>query len=197
MSSLPSNVSPYVPRGPVAHEIHGVRDAVILLITVVVLFGGLTSFFGIRAFNKVDTISGTVDSLSAKVSELQDENNKLKASAAENQRANDARALAGQQALSLLVQQVSQIHTLNPDQIQSVLGAINAAIDQTTQNLKKQGVPVTPIPKLSLSPSPSSSPGGKTQSAGPRCSGPIAVQATPLVLGPLLPPTNVQVCVHP
>lgn len=191
-------VPPFVPiGGPVAREIHGVRDAVILLITVVVLFGGLTSFFGIRAFNKVDAISGRVADLSQKVSDLQTENEKLKAAAANNQRANDARALAGQQALALLVQQVSQIHTLNPDQIQSVLGAINAAIDQTTQNLKKQGVPVTPIPKVTLAPVPvpSKSPGAKVQSA-PRCTGPIVVQATPLVL-PLVPPTHVQICVPP
>ncbi len=180
---------------PVAHEIHSFRLAVIVLIAVVVLSNALQGFFQIRAAEKVKTTAATLAKVQKSVSDLQAENATLKATAAENQRATDARSLAAQQALSLLVQQVSQIHTLNPDQIQSVLGAINAAIDQTTQNLKRQGVPVTPIPKVTLAPVPATSPGAKVQSA-PRCTGPIVVQATPLVL-PLVPPTQVQICAPP
>lgn len=139
-----STISPYVPRGPVAAAIHQLRDVIIIATATVILATAWTNYNATRIVRKVN--------------QLQIENNHLRQAASDNQKANDARALAGQQALSLLVQQVSQIHTLSPEQVQAVLGAVNAAIDTTTKALQKQGVPVTPIPKVTLPPAPAASP---------------------------------------
>ena len=153
-----AEVSPFVPRGPVADALHKLRDAVVLAVIAVVISSAGAAWYATRTARNTHQIV-------TKVNELQAENAKLRATAAENQRQADARALAGQQALAYIVTQLGQA-SLTPAARQAVTDVINAAIDQTVQNLRRQGITVTPVPRVTL-PSPGASPGAPPMPSPP------------------------------
>lgn len=60
---LPPEVSPFVPRGPVAHEINGLRMSVIVNNVTTLLLGMFIAFFMVRAFNRVDSAATTAKNI--------------------------------------------------------------------------------------------------------------------------------------
>jgi hypothetical protein len=153
-------VSPYVPRGPVAHEINALRLAVITAIVTVLLITMFIGVFMVRAYRRVDSAATTA----GKIRDLQQQLISGQQTAADNSQ-------TGREILKAIEQQTSPTATAHQQAV--VAGYLASLTDaQKTLNadlLRKVGelaqcVPCSPaavnrilnepVPVITFGPAP-------------------------------------------
>lgn len=168
--ALPTGVSAFVPRGPVAHEIHGLRLSVIVNDLVVILLAMFGAYFMMRAFNRVDSAATTA----TKIQTLQQQLVTTTAVIQDLQQQQVSSSVTGRAILKIVADQTSPTATAH--QQAAVAGYLKQLTDaQKTLNadqLRKEGelamcVPCSPaavqrilnepVPVITFGPAPTPS----------------------------------------
>lgn len=159
-SNAPPEVSPYVPRGPVAHELHALRLSVIINNVTVILLAMFGAYFMVRAFGRVDSAADTAVKIQTLQQTQADNSTNGRALLTQltaigkviaEQTSPTATAIQQQKIGNILSQLTDGIKTLNADQLRKlgqlaiVLGAPPATVNKILSE---------PVPTITFGPQP-------------------------------------------